>query len=240
MNIFEYCRAYAGFLNDFRRFKRLSKKQDQVSVRWKDRHVCLKEKTAESEFDRHYIYHTAWAARAVARIRPKYHIDISSSLYFCSIISAYVPVRFYEFRPPALALDNLTVETADLLNLPFETGSVSSISCMHVVEHAGLGRYGDPIDPDADCKAIGELTRVCAIGGSVLFVVPVGKPRLAFNALRVYSPLQISEYFASLSLKEFSFIPDRCSDGPLVPVPPADIATHRGEGCGCFWFVKKT
>jgi hypothetical protein len=238
MNIVEYCRAYAGFLNDFRRFKRLSKKQDRVSVRFKDRHVCLKEKTAESGFDRHYIYHTAWAARAVARIRPKYHIDISSSLYFCSIISAYVPVRFYEFRPPALALDNLTVETADLLKLPYETGSVQSISCMHVVEHAGLGRYGDPIDPDADCKAIGELTRVCAIGGSVLFVVPVGKPRIAFNAHRVYSPRAICGYFAPLSLRQFSFIPESFSDGPPSIVPEGDVEAHRAEGCGCFWFVK--
>jgi SAM-dependent methyltransferase len=238
MNAFGYVRAYVRFLNDFRLFRRLARDQGSMAIRWKDRHVCLNEKTAESGFDRHYVYHTAWAARVVAQIRPEFHIDISSSLYFCSIVSAFVPVRFFEFRPPALTLDNLTVDSADLSNLPFETGSVSSVSCMHVIEHAGLGRYGDPLDPGGDLRAVNELKRVCGAGGSVIFVVPVGKPRIAFNAHRVYSPHVICEYFAPLSLREFSFIPEKFSGGPPSVVPEKDVATHRGEGCGCFWFVK--
>jgi len=47
---------------------------------------------------------------------------------------------------------------------------------MNVVEHVGLGRYGEPLDPEGDIKAMRELRRVLAPGGSLLFVVPVGRP----------------------------------------------------------------
>jgi SAM-dependent methyltransferase len=230
--------AFSSFISDYLAFRRLSKPAHRFSMTFGDRLVCLKEKTADSEFDRHYIYHTAWAARAVAALKPAFHVDISSSLYFCSIVSAFVPVRYFEFRPPHLSLDNLFLDRADLNSLPFESGSIASVSCMHVVEHAGLGRYGDPIDPDGDLKAIEELKRICAPGGSVLFVVPVGRPRIRFNAHRLYSPGQIMECFSPFSLHEFAFIDDRSSNGPIHTVPIAELPSVTGEGCGCFWFIK--
>jgi hypothetical protein len=57
---------------------------------------------------------------------------------------------------------------------------------MHVIEHIGLGRYGEALDPDGDLKAIRELVRVLAAGGNLLVVVPVGRPRIQFNAHRIY------------------------------------------------------
>src|SRR6185436_12946087 len=152
---------------------------------------CAFDKTSATPFDRHYIYHTAWAARVVREVGPQYHVDISSSLYFSSIVSAFVPVRFYDYRPPALSLSNHTSSRADLLDLPFPADSVASLSCMHTIEHVGLGRYGDRLDPDGDLKAAGELRRVTARGGNLLVVVPVGRPMLRFNADRVYSYDQV-------------------------------------------------
>ena len=76
---------------------------------------------------------------------------------------------------------------------------------MHVVEHIGLGRYGDPVDYDGDLKAIAELQRVLAPGGNLFFVVPVGQPRIMFNAHRVYSlRTDFVEAFNTFELKEFS------------------------------------
>ncbi len=54
----------------------------------------------------------------------------------------------------------MTTNTANILDLPFKGNSVESLSCMHVVEHIGLGRYGDPMDPEGDIEAIKELKRV--------------------------------------------------------------------------------
>ena len=123
----------------------------------------------------------------VKEIHPAKHTDISSSLYFSGIVSAFVPVDFYDYRPADLHLSDLTSAHADLTKLFFANASIDSLSCMHTVEHIGLGRYGDRIDPSGDLKAINELTRVVAAGGSFLFVVPVGKPKIEFNAHRIYS-----------------------------------------------------
>ena len=228
---------YVQYLKDFISFRKKTTSGGRgFSIRWKDRHPCLFDKTIETGFDRHYIFHTAWAVRILAQIRPEVHVDISSSLYFCSMVSAFIPVRFYDYRPATLGLDNLAGERADLLSLPFSDRSVHSISCMHVVEHVGLGRYGEPLGPDSDLKAINELKRVLAAGGNLLFVVPVGKPRIMFNAHRVYSYDQVRSYFEELSIEEFALIPDDPRDGGLIRNATKQMADVQKYGCGCFWF----
>jgi SAM-dependent methyltransferase len=178
-------------LKKFRELDTLSR----FSLRDEDLFPCLNEATANTDFDHHYIYHPAWAARLVKNLNPVKHIDISSSLSFCSILSAFIQTGFYDFRPAQLSLSNLTLGHADLTNLHFESNSIESISCMHTIEHIGLGRYGDPIDPNGDIKAINELKRVTAPNGSLLLVTPVGKPRIQFNAHRIYSFEMIIELF---------------------------------------------
>lgn len=229
-----------AFLREFRAFKKMmSGSEARFSLEWQDRHVCMNDRTATTAFDRHYIYHPAWAARVLARTRPACHVDFSSSLHFCSMLSAFVPVKFYDYRPAELDLSNLSSEAADLLALPFDDQSIDSLSCMHVVEHVGLGRYGDPLDPDGDLKAIAELKRVLAPGGSLLFVVPVGKPKIMFNAHRIYSYEQVMRYFAGLHLQEFALIPDDPADGGLVYNAAPEMADAQSYGCGCFWFIRQ-
>lgn len=166
------------------------------------------------------------------------HVDISSTLTFSTILSAFIPVTFYDYRPAHLNLDNLTSKKADLTQLPFADNSITSLSCMHTIEHIGLGRYGDPVDPEGDLKAAKELERVVAPGGDFIFVTPVGKPRLQFNAHRVYSYDQIMSYFPKLSLQEFSLVPDNGLDtGIIYNASPAQ-ANAQSYGCGLFHFKK--
>jgi SAM-dependent methyltransferase len=197
----------------------------------------IKDKTITTGFDRHYVYHTSWAARKVKEINPKVHTDISSSLYFGGIVSAFVPVDFYDYRPAQLDLSNFQSKEGNLLHLPFTDNSIESLSCMHTIEHIGLGRYGDPIDPEGDIKAIKELIRVLQPGGSLLFVTPIGNnATIEFNAHRIYTPNLIKEYFNSLELKEFSFIPEK-KGSMLVHAQETYIANEH-YACGCFWFKK--
>jgi len=230
---------YTSYLRDFKKFKKALSSKKRFSMNWKNRRPCLHDKTSKTYFDRHYVYHTGWAARALKKINPKQHIDISSSLYFVSIASAFVPMKFYDYRPAKLELSNLSSDHADLYKLPFKTGSVESISCMHVVEHIGLGRYGDPIDPDGDVNAMRELERVVAPGGSLLLVVPVGKPQIMFNAHRVYSYKQIAKNFPSLSLKEFALIPEREENGEIMYNPSPELVDKERYACGCFWLKRR-
>jgi hypothetical protein len=226
------------FARRFLEFKRLSARSPRFNLRWRDRYPCLNDNTNSTNFDRHYIYHPAWAARVLARIKPSLHVDISSTLHFCTCLSAFIPVKFYDYRPADLQLSNLTSESADLLALPFADSSIESLSCMHVVEHIGLGRYGDRLDPDGDLKATSELKRVLARAGNLLFVVPIGKPRIMFNAHRIYSYEQIATYFSGLELKEFALIPDDPREGGLIYDATKEEADKQTYGCGCFWFRK--
>ena len=224
-------------IKDYFAFKKAAGNSGRFTISLGDAYPCPFDKTMLTGFDRHYVYHTAWAARKVAYIKPEVHTDISSSLYFSSIVSAFVPVKFYDYRPADLRLSGLTSEKADLLALPFADNSVASLSCMHTVEHVGLGRYGDPIDPEGDLKAIGELQRVLALGGSLLFVVPIGKAKIQFNAHRIYSYAMVMDYFSDLELREFSLIPEK--NGAMIANVTKEQADKEAYGCGCFWFVKR-
>ena len=230
--------AYSRYLADFFRLKRQSSVEDRLYISWKDRYPCLNDSTASTGFDHHYVYHPAWAARILARTNPKKHVDISSSLHFCTIVSAFIPVEFYDYRPAALDLSGLSSASADLLALPFADSSVESLSCMHVVEHVGLGRYGDPLDAAGDLKAIKELTRVLACGGNLLFVVPIGRAKIRFNAHRIYSYEQVVSYFPGLRLRDFSLITDDDKGGKLINNADKAAADLQEYGCGCFWFEK--
>ena len=225
------------FLIDYFAFRRLAIDR-RFPVRWRDRYPCLDDKTKTTGFDRHYLYHPAWAARILSKTRPVKHVDFSSTLNFSTMLSAFIPVDFYDYRPADVRLSDLTSLSANLVNLPFGNNSLESISCMHVVEHIGLGRYGDPIDYDGDLKAMRELHRVLKPNGNLLFVVPVGKPKIMFNAHRIYSYEQIIEQFSGLELVSFALIKEGQGDGGLnFDATYIDVAKQE-YGCGCFWFKK--
>ncbi|MCX2431349.1 DUF268 domain-containing protein [Pedobacter sp. GR22-10] len=157
-------------------------------------------------------------------------------MHFCSIISAFIPVEFYDYRPADLNLSNLLSQKADLTQLFFESNSIECLSCMHTIEHIGLGRYGDPIDPDGDLKAINEIKRVVKKGGSILFVIPVGKSKIMFNAHRIYDPKMILDYFSGFELRKFSLVTDQNDFIDQAEITEGAAQTY---GCGCFWFIKK-
>lgn len=230
---------YFTFFGEWMKFRRVN--DGRFSVKGKDLFPCLDDRTKTTGFDRHYTYHPAWAARVVAEINPKVHVDISSILAFSTQLSAFIPVKFYDYRPAELTLSGLESEHADLTQLHFESNSIESLSCMHTIEHVGLGRYGDPIDPTGDLKAINELKRVTAVNGNLLFVTPVGgTPQIQFNGHRIYSYQQIVEYFEGFELKKFSLITDYKYPDAFIDNATAEDAAKQSYGCGCFWFVKKS
>jgi hypothetical protein len=224
---------------DFFNFRRLSQdKRFRLEV--KDFYPQIFDKTQLTNFDRHYVYHTSWAARKVREISPLKHVDIASSLYFPGIVSAFIPVDFYDYRPAPLDLSDLKTGEADLTKLPFPSNSISSLSCLHTIEHIGLGRYGDPIDPEGDVKACRELSRVLSFGGSLLFVTPIGKESvIQFNAHRIYTYDLVLALFPDLKLQEFSYIEEKGNSGIKYNANPNDLEAET-YACGCFWFKKIT
>lgn len=237
-----YVSSVAQVVIDFYILKSQLRGRD-ASVSWKNRKLIFNERTEITQYDRHYILHTAWAARKLKQIDPDVHVDISSILYFAGIVSAFYKIQFYDYRPAKIAINNLFAGKQDLSRLTFEDGSVKSLSCMHTIEHIGLGRYGDPIDHEGDRKAIQELSRVLSFDGDLLIVVPVAaQSKLVYNAHRIYNPDDLIKLFSNygLEIEEFALIPDSHTQGDIVVNPSADLIASQKYGCGCFWLKKVT
>ena len=234
-------RIYKEFRKEFNTFKEMcfEKNDNRFLIDWKDRNPQLNDRTPETGFSPQYIYHTAWAVQTLFSLRPKVHFDISSTLYFIVAASAICRIRFYDYRPAPIRYNNIETGKADLINLPFGSNTINSLSCMHVIEHVGLGRYGDPLNPAGDLIAMAELKRVLAPGGTLLFVVPIsGEPRIQFNAHRIYSYRQIVNQFSDFKIEDFLLIPDDAyTHGPIKNASEA-LANAQKCAAGCFRFVK--
>ena len=214
---------------------------NHYKVKWKNRYPCLFDKTLSTSFDRHYTIHPAWAARKIREFNIQKHVDISSSIPFVAVLSAFCEVDFYDFRPAELNLPGLKSLEGNLLKLPFDNNSVKSISSMHVIEHIGLGRYGDTMDPNGDLKAVAELKRVVSKDGLLLLVVPFSyESSLYFNAHRTYSFSHVTSWFNEddWSLIDFSLIPEEHSDGDLVKSPSEELMKKQKYGCACYAWRK--
>jgi|LauGreDrversion4_2_1035121.scaffolds.fasta_scaffold09463_3 hypothetical protein len=203
------------------------------------KHPILHEDGLDQPFDTHYIYHVAWALRILAKTRPSHHLDISSSLYFNIAASAMTEVTLAEIRPTNLYLDNLSIIRRDIQTpSDWDTTRSDSVSCMHVLEHIGLGRYGDKLDPMGDLKGISLLKSIVNDKGQLLFVVPVGRPALHFNAHRIYRAQDIADLFApEFMLESYTLIPGPADMPPLEDCP-LGISDNLPYGCGCFFFKK--
>ncbi len=185
----------------------------------------------------HYFWQDLWAARKVGGLRPATHVDVGSRLDgFVSHVLPFCPVTYVDLRSLNVRIEGLTFRQGSLANLPFADDSVPSLSCLHVLEHLGLGRYGDPVDPDAYLRGARELARVLAQAGTLLFGTPVGTERLCFDAHRVFDPQTVCEAFSGLSLEEFSLITDTAD---TIVTNASFAEARRCEfGCGLFVFKK--
>lgn len=200
-----------------------------------DLQPCLGDWSTHTPFDAHYFYQGAWLARRLSGAKPERHVDIGSSVLTMSVLSAWVDTVFVDYRPLKASLPGLGSVAGDILSLPFADNSLASLSCLHVIEHIGLGRYGDPIDPQGSVKAALELQRIVRPGGKLFISLPVGRERICFNAHRVHAPDSVMNMFPQLRLAEFSYVDDA---GQLRERQQPCSASDLRYGCGFFQFEK--
>jgi SAM-dependent methyltransferase len=224
--------GYRWFLGDLWHYRRLPGAEPLALA---DLRPMLHERTAHSTFDAHYVYLNSWAMHQIVAARPPLHVDIGSQITFVSLLAAVVPVVFLDYRPLVADLPGLSALGGDILRLPFRDHSLSSLSCLHVAEHIGLGRYGDPLNPAGTRQAAAELARVLAPGGRLYFGLPVGQPRTEFNAHRIHDPATVLAFFPGLTLTEFAVVRD---DGRFQR--GVDPASARGDryACGMYAFQR--
>jgi SAM-dependent methyltransferase len=201
---------------------------------------CLGQKREEGgTASGHYFHQDLLVARRIFARRPERHVDIGSRIDgFVAHVASFRPIEVFDIRPLTNSIPNVTFRAADFMNLPAEYGSYSdSVSCLHALEHFGLGRYGDPIDPDGHLKGLASLVHLVKPGGTLYLSVPIGPDRIEFNAHRVFSVSYMLELFrANFELMGLSYVDD---DGDLhedVGVDDRGAATSFGcrYGCGIF------
>lgn len=200
-----------------------------------DLQPCLCDWSFHTPFDAHYFYQGAWLARRIGPAKVARHVDVGSSVLTMSVLSAQKAITFVDYRPLRATLPGLNSIAGNILNLPFADDSVESLSSLHVIEHIGLGRYGDPIDPQGSVKAALELQRIVRSGGKLFLSLPIGRERICFNAHRVHAPASVLAMFSQMRLAEFSYVDDA---GNYHEAQPIEVADHLEYGCGMFHFEK--
>lgn len=231
-----FCQTISGifwYIGDLFRYRRLLKYFNEGFFLFPQ---IYDKDPASHTFDKHYIYMDRWAFKHLLSTKPPEHIDVGSSIRFLSMASAVTKLKFVDIRPVKIDFDNFECVEGSILKLPFADNSVGSLSCLHVAEHIGLGRYGDPLDPLGTAKACLELARVLKSGGYLYFALPIGRQATYFNAHRVHNPRIIVKYFSDLVLEEFSAVTDL---GRFVPFAKMEDFEQSQYACGMFKFIKQ-
>lgn len=168
---------------------------------------CVHDATAMHDIEPTYFYQDAWAFELIVRSHPRQHVDIGSHHKFVALLSKVVPVTMVDIRPLSLPLKSLEFRAGSILALPYPNDSIPSVSSLCVVEHIGLGRYGDPLDPDGTDKALSELKRIVAPGGDLYVSIPLDDTtRTYFNAHRAFTEDDLLSRFQPLQVVEKRYI----------------------------------
>lgn len=190
------------------------------------------------KIDKHYFYQDLWAARKVYKAQPERHIDVGSRIDgFVTHLLSFREVEVLDVRKFDFNVDGMIFTQADLMNdksLPLER--YDSVSCLHALEHFGLGRYGDPVDPEGHIKGLTSLVKLLKPSGMLLLSVPIGKERIEFNAHRVFNVETIVNLaYENLKLVSFSYIDDK---GNFHENKAIKEVPNLLYGCGLFEFCK--
>ena len=194
----------------------------------------------------HYFHQDLLVAQLIWERNPRFHVDVGSRIDgFVAHVATFRSIEVIDIRPlEGARVRNISFRQGDLCAPPAaDAACCDSLSCLHALEHFGLGRYGDSLDVDGWKRGLRGLAALLHEGGRLYLSVPVGTQRIEFNGHRVFAPLTIVDESAlwHLELDSFHFVDD---DGhlhlhPKNDVPPLKAANSLHYGCGIFEFVKR-
>lgn len=230
-SIAETIRRFFEFRNDWVEFKKLNR-NNSFSLTTGDLFPRLFDKTSTTEVDPVYFYQDTWCAKKIFNKKPLKHVDVGSKLDLVGTISQFVPTTMVDIRPPTVTLPELSFVKGSILELPFPDNSIDSLSSICVIEHIGLGRYGDTLDPYGSEKSAKELARVLAKGGSLYVSVPIDNDnKVYFNAHRAFTREYFLQLFPTLTKIEEKYI----YGNNVVD----NYDKSLGFGTGLYEFIKK-
>jgi Caenorhabditis protein of unknown function, DUF268 len=193
----------------------------------------------------HYFHQDLYVASRISKNNPTRHIDIGSRVDgFVAHVASFRDIEVLDIRPQTEQCHSIQFRQANLLELAEEfTQAADSVSCLHTIEHIGLGRYGDPVDPSGHRKAMRALGSMVKPGGTLYVSTPIGPQRLEFHAHRVFGVpglIEMLEQETDAAIKLFSYVDDRGDFHEDVDWRSAQASSHFGcrYGCGIVELVK--
>lgn len=228
---------------ELRKFRALSKNSTSA-IPFGKPYPCMDDRRMDSgSASGHYFHQDLWIAQKIHENNPKTHIDIGSRVDgFVAHVAAFREIQVLDVRPLKVTIPNIRFRQMDLMKPdPEMAASADSVSCLHAIEHFGLGRYGDPMDPDGHLKGLSAITNLLRPGGTLYLSVPLGPLRVEFNAHRVFSMPYLMDWIRPwYAVKDFGYVDDKGDIHRHVPVNHPDAAASFGcrYGCAIFELVK--
>lgn len=228
------------YQDDYNKFKSLLGESPDFPI--KDNNPCLDDKYDNAgTWDGHYFYQDLYVAQKIFRNKPVKHVDIGSRIDgFVTHVASFREIELLDIRKMESSIPNVTYKQIDLMgdhNIP--DNYCDSISSLHALEHFGLGRYGDKLDPDGHLKGYKSITKMLKPGGTFYFSVPLGPQRIEFNAHRVFSLSYLIKWVSvDYDIVSFAYI----DNGALYQnVSLTDELINNNCGCkfGCAIFELK-
>ena len=138
----------------------------------------------------HYFHQDLLVAQMIYKNGPERHVDVGSRIDgFVAHVAAFRDIDVFDLRPIVSNADRIRFQQCNFMEpTPELEASTDSLSCLHVLEHFGLGRYGDEVDYYGHIKGFRNLARMVKPSGKFYFSTPIGKTqRFQFDAHRVFS-----------------------------------------------------
>jgi SAM-dependent methyltransferase len=175
---------------------------------------------------------------------PHKHVDVGSRIDgFVAHVATFRSIEVFDIRPLNSHIQNISFMKADMMDLDETfTHYTDSLSCLHTIEHFGLGRYGDPVDPNGYLKGLENMNRLLKPGGIFYLSTPIGPQRIEFNAHRVFSVSYLLTLIQPFyDIVHFSYVDDKGNLHKHVQLTEAESQTSFGcnYGCGIFELKKR-
>lgn len=227
---------------DVKKFKSLSHDNDFEFHKT----CCIYEdEVAAAVTDPHYFLMDLYFAKIINKRRPTNHYDIGSRVdgFIAHLLASEIPVTLLDIRPFPIEIEGLSFVQTDATSLKqIEDDSLESISSLHAIEHFGLGRYGDFIEPQAWKTALKSIQSKVKPGGFFYLGIPIGnKAQINFNMHRVFTPNMVIQQLDSMELVSFAYINNYRIINVEDRTSLDEITSSVGAyDCGLFCFKKTT
>jgi len=192
-----------------------------------------------------YFVQDLYVAQLVHANNPRRHVDVGSRVDgFVGSVASFRHVDVLDFRPLTSVHRNIAFIQADLMAKDFKhQGITDSLSCLHTLEHFGLGRYGDPVNYDGWKLGFDNLASMLTPGGTFYFSTPISeRQRFEFDAHRVFNiQTHLALFEGRLDVRSFAYIDDQ--DRLHTRVDPTGTDARRtfglNYGCALWELVKR-